>query len=562
MTGAEVSVHLKGNCVIAVSSNALTDIKDIDVVPAISDIEALVSCQELFKKHLEISDATFSKPRLEIFNQGILEGRPTPTKLAWFVESTGGDRNEYMWVDAHKGCVLLHFNQTPAALTRSIYNANHSPNLPGSLIRSEGGPATGDIDADKAYDYAGLWYNYFHSQHGRDSYDGAGARLILTVHYCDSTSDCPMYNAYWVPSLKQMVFGDGYMSPDVACHELTHAVTSYTANLFSYYQSGAINESISDIFGETIEFVNGINDTPPLRWKHGEDLPHGWNRDMMNPNNYNPVNGSTPSPAKMSDPYYLCGNNDSGGVHHNSGILNHAYALMVDGGTYNGKTISGIGLTKAGKIMYRTLVNYLHSASNFKDAYNAINQSATDLIGTAGITAADGVEVKKALDAVELSSPPPCSLPTPIPALCPEGQTASSTGLFFDDFESNGQNMLAKWERGGSPSSGWEASSDFPNSGWLSLHGMDLDHVNDAYAAMKDGVTIPANARMQFNHYWDFEYNVQPNGSYGYFDGGVVEYSTDGGTTWNDGRSIPDPLIREPAGSIDEAAREENPAMA
>jgi hypothetical protein len=94
------------------------------------------------------------------------------------------------------------------------------------------------------------------------------------------------------------------------------------------------------------------------------------------------------------------------GVHTNSGVPNHAYALMVDGGTYNGFTITGIGLTKAGKIQYRALTQYLVSGSKFLADYLALQQSCTDLIGTAGISASDCAEVKKALDAVEMSKTP------------------------------------------------------------------------------------------------------------------------------------------------------------
>jgi hypothetical protein len=101
----------------------------------------------------------------------------------------------------------------------------------------------------------------------------------------------------------------------------------------------------------------------------------------------------------VCDPLAEQGN---GGVHTNSGVANHAYALAVDGGTYNGKVVTGIGLTKAGKIWYRALTVYLTPASTFQDAYTAISQSATDLIGTSGITASDRDQVVAALQAVEM----------------------------------------------------------------------------------------------------------------------------------------------------------------
>lgn len=117
----------------------------------------------------------------------------------------------------------------------------------------------------------------------------------------------------------------------------------------------------------------------------------------------------------MSDPQFVCndGSVDAGGVHSNSGVGNHGYALMVDGGTYNGFTVAGIGLIKAGKIEYRALTQYLLPSSTYADKYDAVNQSCLDLIGTAGISAADCIEVQKALDAVEMSDPWPCVSGTP-----------------------------------------------------------------------------------------------------------------------------------------------------
>jgi cysteine-rich repeat protein len=178
-------------------------------------------------------------------------------------------------------------------------------------------------------------------------------------------------------------------------------VTQFTAGLIYYKQSGALNESYSDIFGETVDVLNGAGwDPPEARWVIGEDVfPI---RHMGDPT-------LVQDPGKMSDPQYVCTEDDDGGVHTNSGVGNHAYALMVDGGAYNGYTITGIGLTKAAKIEYRALAQYLTPASDYRDNYDALLQSCADLIGSSGISAADCDEVGKALDAVEMSSPSPCA---------------------------------------------------------------------------------------------------------------------------------------------------------
>ena len=405
VTGGELIVHLRGNRVVAANGKVVPDLEEISVTPMIAAHEALAATTGVLRKHMGVDDADLSEPRLEVFSRGLLEDRATPTRLAWFIEATRIDLREYFWVDATTGAVILHFSQLSEAKNRSIHTANNTSNLPGALLRSEGGPATGDVDADNAYFLTGLIYDYFSSEHGRDSFDNGGGQIRSTVHFCQST--CPYQGASWDGS--QMRYGAGWAyADDVVAHEFTHAVTQYTAGLFYYMQSGALSESFSDIFGETVDLLDGVgNDALSVRWLGGEDSPLGPIRNMMNP-------GEFQDPAKTSDSHFWCPsgrfpNLDNGGVHHNSGVPNHGYALMVDGGTYNARTIVGIGLTKAAKIQYRALATYLVSASGFADTYSALNRSCTDLIGVAGISAADCNQVKNALDAVELAGTLPCT---------------------------------------------------------------------------------------------------------------------------------------------------------
>src|SRR5262245_40185405 len=433
VTGGEIMVHLRGAKVVGVNAKILDLPEPVDTNPTVSADEARAVAERFIADRFGLANMVFSEPRLEVFSRGMLEARRTPAHLAWFIEATRLDVRQFIWIDAHTGMRLLDFSQLTDALNRAIYNTNGHNALPGTLVRSEGGAATGDADADAAYNFAGDTYNYYRMQHGLDSYDGAGAQLLSTVHYCPSNNNCNYANAFWNGT--QMVYGNGFSAADdVVGHELTHAVTEHSANLFYYMQSGALNESFSDIFGETVDLLNGAGtDTAAVRWLIGEDVPgFGAFRNMMDPTAA-PFN----DPGKMSDTaQFLCAapGNDAGGVHTNSGVPNHAYALMVDGGTYNGFTITGIGLIKAGKIQYRALTTYLLSGSDFLDNYNALKQSCGDLIGTAGITAADCVEVGKALDAVKMADPWPCSPPqAAAPAFCPAGQTPSD--LFFDDLE-------------------------------------------------------------------------------------------------------------------------------
>ncbi|MCU0294123.1 MAG: FG-GAP-like repeat-containing protein, partial [Thermoanaerobaculaceae bacterium] len=226
--------------------------------------------------------------------------------------------------------------------------------------------------------------------------------------------------------------------------------------------------------------------------------------------------------------YFTCydGRSDGGGVHSNSGVPNHAFALMTDGGSYNGYAIAGIGLTKAGKIHYRTLTRYLLSGSDFLDHYNAVKQSCTDLVGTSGITSGDCTEVGKALDATEMDHTWICSPPQgTAPDLCTFGQAPQT--LFFDNFEGGGGYWTGTVSRGSFP---FYLGSFFATSGTNMLGGDDPPDVTDARLFMATPVAIPpGDVRLQFNHAFGFDHYF----SYFNYDGGVLEYSPDG-TSWGD----------------------------
>lgn len=528
VAGGEAIIHLRGNEVVSVLAKTAPDLDRMATQPVIADLDAIQTVRSVLAKHLEIDDAELTQPRLEIFNPSLLDGGGfRPSRLAWFVEARTFDRLEYVWVDAVTGEPLLHFNQMPHAKDREIYDANDMDSLPGTPVRSEGDPSTGDTDADLAYDFAGDTYDYYWTMHGRDSFDDAGGTLISTVHFCPEvdgspgTYDCPYQNAFW--NGDQMVYGEGYASADdVVAHELTHAVTERTAGLYYYMQSGALNESFSDIFGETVDLGNGAgSDDSSDRWLMGEDLSIGAIRDMWEPNFYG-------QPGKMSDPIFWCNLGDSGGVHYNSGLPNLAFALMVDGGSFNGFTITSIGLTKAAAIHYRTLTEYLVSGSDFKDDYDAINQACTDLVGTLGITNTDCTQVDKALQAVEMNSPWAC-LPAQSgePALCGAGEQA--VDLAYYDFTTSpwtnwasftsDQDLVAQW--------GWYVPF-FTPSGDEFVLGSDFDFNATFDMRMNSDIAIPAGgAKLRITHFFGFEYDPSD-----FYDGGFIMYSTNSGGVW------------------------------
>jgi uncharacterized protein YcfL len=345
--------------------------------------------------------------------------------------------------------------------------------------------------------------------------------IISTVHY-QSNYD----NANWNGT--QMIYGDAYGFPladDVVAHELTHGVTQYESNLFYYYQSGAINESFSDLWGEYYDQTNGLgNDSPGALWQMGEDVSgFGALRSMSNPPAYG-------DPDRMSSSNYYQSEDDNGGVHHNSAINNKAVYLMVDGGTFNSKTVTALGWTKTAAIYYHANTNLLTSGADYSDLYYALQTACSSLIGQKGITSANCVEVKDAIDAVEMNAQPISNFNTDAP-FCAAN---SSPSMLFVDYLENG---IGNWTFANGPYQRWQldsSSGPFAQSGLHSLYADDYPGVvADAIARLKP-LAIPANAYLHFAHAYGFE------SSDAYYDGGVLEYSVNSGASWSDAGALID----------------------
>jgi bacillolysin len=347
---AELTVHLRGTSVITVQANTLLQKDLVDTIPSLTPAGATHSAQNLIVEKFGITDAALSTPSLEIFNIGIFNRTRTPTQLAWFIEATKPDLplQELIWVDAQTGDILHHFSKIADALTRSIY-LNQTT---GTLARSEGQAATGDREVDLAYDYSGDTYYYFLNHHGRDSWDNKGSPLISVVRYANPQF-CSEANAHGGGGTAW--YCEGSIVDDIVGHEITHSILGFEG--VSYVgETVPISEGYCWIFGETIDLTNSRgNDSPEMRWKGAEDIMGTPGFDMMNPTDVWQSKASFP--GKVSDPETGCGNDDTN--YFNFTILTHTYALMSDGGIYNGYTISGIGLDKAAKIHYRSMTTYL-----------------------------------------------------------------------------------------------------------------------------------------------------------------------------------------------------------
>lgn len=283
----------------------------------------------------------------------------------------------------------LEFAVAGGAKQRSVYTCNFTSNLPGTLLRQEGGPATGDAAADEAYDGAGLTYDLYWDIYQRNSIDANGMPLNSSVHYQRGYD-----NAFWDGT--QMVYGDGdedllpaqrlfnrfTIALDVIGHELTHGVTQFTANLIYANQSGALNESISDIFGSLVKQRKLGQTAAAADWIIGEGLftsnVNGVGiRSMKAPGTAydDPVLGKDPQPAHMSA--YDNTPLDNGGVHINSGIPNHAFYLMA-------VEMGGYAWEKAGKIWYVTLRDKFKASASFQDAADLTFATAGELFTPGG----------------------------------------------------------------------------------------------------------------------------------------------------------------------------------
>lgn len=245
----------------------------------------------------------------------------------------------------------------PPQEKRSVYDAANGSILPGKLLRAEGQPPVSDATANQAYDALGDTFNFYLKAFERNSIDNAGLPLNASVHYGQNYD-----NAFW--NGQQMVFGDGdsvifsgfTTAADVIGHELTHGVTGSEANLVYQGVSGALNESISDVFGSMVKQFKFNQTVDQADWLIGAGiLAPGISgvglRSLKAPGTaYDDAKlGKDPQPATMAD--YVQTGDDNGGVHVNSGIPNRAFFLAAS-------ALGGYSWQKAGQIWYDVLVDH------------------------------------------------------------------------------------------------------------------------------------------------------------------------------------------------------------
>lgn len=269
---------------------------------------------------------------------------------------------------------------SPAA-DRVISDAQHRERLPGVRVRGEDDPATGDVAADEAFDGLGQTFDFFWDAFGRASIDGAGGTLEATVHYGDRYD-----NAFW--NGERMVFGDGdgevfagfTGSISVIGHELGHGVIEYGGGLEYRGQSGALNESVADVFGALTEQHSLRQSAAEASWLIGAGLftaavQGEALRSMKAPGTAydDDVLGRDPQPAHMRD--FVETSEDNGGVHINSGIPNKAFYLVA-------RALGGYAWERAGRIWYLTVTaGTLSRTADFRAFAAATTQTAASQYG-------------------------------------------------------------------------------------------------------------------------------------------------------------------------------------
>ncbi len=679
---------------------------NVSITPSFSAEQAKTVALTLVKSEQSRATRLTAQTTLMIYREGLSKGVPGENHLAWQVEvGNRADVREFLYVDAQSGKVFDRTTGILDAKNRRAFDGTGAtqpgPNYPGTPFWVEGQAfPTGNTEADNMIAASSDIYDLFKKAFGRDSFDAHGATMDSIFNRGDG---CP--NASW--GGQYISFCPGTTTDDVTAHEWGHAYTQYTHGLVYHFQPGALNEAYSDIWGETVDRINGrggdtpdsvrtdlactvstnatqiivtapaaiaglkpagtaafgpqtfyipantvvvVNDgvgtatdgceTPfanaasvagkiafmdrgvcgfavkaknaqlngaigviignnaagainmsgddatitipslsvlqsdgtaikaqtstvmaslqrgpgsdnSVRWLIGEDSTAfgGAIRDMYTPTCYG-------NPGKVSDSQYSCGADtqagDWGGVHNNSGVPNHGYALLVDGGTYNGQTVVGIGLTKAAHIYYRAQSVYQTPGSGFADHADSIQQSCADLTGanlnslTTGapsgqiITATDCAQVAKVALAVEFrTAPSQCNYGAPILATSPPAQctTGTMTTLLSDNFE-GGKRTGVKWSvayagvTGDFTARNWGVVSNLPNGRpGYAMFGVDYTGGTCAAGGDQSGtmrldspeVTLPAGTtvpRLSFDHWVATESG---------YDGGNVKISVNNG---------------------------------
>jgi len=521
VVGGDLIVHFdKKDSPYEVNGQYVSEITT-EVTPGISADKAVQRAKKELKKQKLPTGELAKNPELVIYALDVEPVLAYQFTLSYEASQAGPGRWRF-WINADNGEIVSSYNDIQYA--EAPTEAGTAAPVYGNLLAGEGGAYTNvagwfennlyylynhDLNLllynnaplgvyPDAQDYAhrdtddweysdpseisgannlGYTLQYYTDYHGRSGFDGKGTLVTAYMHQGNN-----YVNAYWNSTTKAMYFGDGdgfqadsLAVLDVAGHEYSHAVTEYTADLIYRYESGALNESFSDIFGTCIEFKyqeDGTDDYPSYTpgkadWLMGEDcwLSSTALRDMRNPSNTDTVGFGNELPSRYKGLFWHTASWDNGGVHINMGVQNFFFYLLCEGGTGNNDgldyDLTGIGITNAEQIAYRVLSVYCTPYTQFDDARRAwisaakdLNPEWVDLI--AGCWAAVG-----------LPPPPPQQLSTP--GALPNGRESAyykyGIGVYTE-------NIKVAWElTAGALPDGLEMDQNGVISGYSTLEG-------------------------------------------------------------------------------------------
>jgi bacillolysin len=506
--GKQLVVHIDSQeRIVAVNGHFTPDIQ-VATKPSITAENAeQVALNNLLNEQLEPSErATVAteilrdQTQLQVYVDA--NGKAT---LTWFIiiETDSPLGEWYYFVNAGRPVVTHRYDNGEHIKQRRTFTADNKTSIPGRVLIEEGEKSTKDAVAQAAHDGAGKVYDYFFSTFKRDSIDGRGSQMISTVHYGSSTDDAE--NAAWIGQKQQMIYGDGgkVFKPlpyglDVIGHEFTHGVTDATSNLNYEGQSGALNESYSDVFAAMIDRTNWtigeqVIKSPPFPTavlRSLEDPGLGGRYDVKHPMD------DVGQPSHMREFANLSNSrkNDNGGVHVNSGIPNKAAFLVA----------KAIGKEKTEQIYYRTLTQYLEPESNFGDAARATVRAAQDLYGTNEANAVRDAFNQVGISVTGSTAQTPAQ-PTPVPSkgqnVPPPPSTNLPAGCVNVIVNGSFENENAGWVEVTSQHSAI-IDTELPHTGSRSawLGGTDQEPI----AAIYQDVNIPANATSVKLGFWRF----------------------------------------------------------
>lgn len=388
--GAMLVVHVDAQLHIRSLNGYLVPVKSGSVVPQKSADQAVALATLSMQEELARPDRpTLPPPALRLDPNGSpslhwLIGRSSPdaqAHLAWKVKLSQWT----LWMDASSGALLRRtLNLDSVGLDTLTRN--------GDEYASEVRVASEDpyfrspsIDAEEeaSHGHARDFGDYLQTSFGRDSIDGAGYRLRMTVQ------DGNYANAYWDGS--STYFGIGWATRDIVGHEFTHGMTEFSAGLDYYAEPGALNESFSDVFGAMLdrddwlmgEEASGRSIDNPVRslqdpHKDGRfhpDQDYDAQTNSGQPATYDErVSSNDPICYSTGDYYNEC-------VHFNSGIQNHVAYLLSEGGEKNGVVVYGIGREDAEQIFFRTLTTRLTPYSDYADVRDNALEACRELFG-------------------------------------------------------------------------------------------------------------------------------------------------------------------------------------